>query len=230
MNLPRLMNSEDAWVSDEKTVIGKRRFAANKEGRALYQSRRQEITQTAIRIFNRLGLKGASLSAVAAEMGMDRASLYYYFSSKDELFDEIVRSVLEGHEELAERIARSPISPPRKMRELLSAFMIGYANHYPMLFIYVRENLANVDEKRSKWSQHMRKINKNIEQHVIYIIEQGYSDGSFRRVGSAETVAYGILGMLNWTHRWFRPGHSESAEEIGKTFAEMTLSGLESAY
>ena len=62
--------------------IGQRRKAAKTDSRASYQARRQEIVDAATKVFNRMGLKGASLSAVATELGVDRATLYYYFSSK----------------------------------------------------------------------------------------------------------------------------------------------------
>ncbi|WP_405051421.1 hypothetical protein [Sphingomonas sp.] len=40
-------------------------------------------------------------------------------------------------------------------------------------------------------------------------------------------MAYGILGLVGWTHRWFRPHESDvSADEIGKTYADMVLGGL----
>jgi AcrR family transcriptional regulator len=163
-------------------------------------------------------------------MGIDRATLYYYFSSKEQLFDEITRSVLEGNDELTRRIASSAMSPARKLRELVSALMISYAKNYPLLYIYIREDLAHVSDKRTGWSDHMRKLNRSIEQAIINIIDQGYADKSFRRIGSSRTVAYGILGMLNWSHRWFKPEKSEPAEEVGKTFAELILAGLESPY
>lgn len=211
-------------------MIGERRSAASKDSRASYQQRRAEIVDAAVRVFNRLGYKGASLSAVATEFGVDRATLYYYFSSKEALFDEIVRAVLEGNSSLARRIADSTMSPARKLRELIAAMMISYAANYPLLFIYIREDLTHVSDRRSEWSAQMRGLNRSIEQSVITIIEQGYQDGSLRRIGSSRTVAYAILGMLNWSHRWFRPERSESAEEIGNTFAEFALAGLEPAY
>ena len=66
---------------------------------------------------------------------------------------------------------------------------------------------------------------------MIAIIEQGYADGSLRNLGPAQIVAFGIFGVIGWTHRWFRPGESDaSAQEIGRTYAEMILSGLENPY
>ena len=221
------MQKETKKEAVPTTLIGKRRSAAGIDSRASYANRRQEIAEAAVRVFNRLGYKGASLSAVATELGVDRATLYYYFSSKEQMFDETVRAVIEGNDELVRGIAASTISPNRKLRELIIAMMTSYAANYPLLFIYIREDLTHVSDKRSTWSAEMRKLNRSIEQSFIDIIEQGYGDGSFRRVGSARTVAYGILGMLNWSHRWYKPDRSEPAHEIGRVFAEMVLSGLE---
>jgi TetR/AcrR family transcriptional regulator, cholesterol catabolism regulator len=199
------MVRETKRAPEPTTLIGKRRSAAGKDSRASYSIRRQEIAEAAARVFNRLGYKGASLSAVASELGIDRATLYYYFSSKEQMFDETVRAVIEGNDELVRRIAASAISPNDKLRELVTSMMMSYAANYPLLYIYIREDLSHVSDKRSTWSAEMRRLNRSIQSSFIDIIEQGYADGSFRSVGSARTVAFAILGMLNWTHRWFKP-------------------------
>ncbi len=211
--------------------IGKRRKLAKDDSSASYDARRAEIADAAIRVFNRLGFKGASISAVAAELNIDRASLYYYISSKEELFDELVRTVVERNLELVKQIAVSDISPRRKLRDLITALMTSYGDNYPLFYIYIRENLTHVSDKRTEWSSYMRKLNSETVDLVISIIENGYADKSFRNVGSSRVVAYGILGIVGWTHRWFRPDQSDvSAEEIGKTYAELLLAGLESPY
>lgn len=210
--------------------IGRRRKAARQLPRANYQARRQEIVEAAVKVFNRAGFAGASLSAVAEELGVDRASLYYYFSSKEQLFDEIIRSVLVENDRLAQRIAATDLSPSRKLRELVISFMQSYADNYPLLYIYIREDLAHVSDARSQWSSEMRAINRSIERSVISIVEQGFAEGTLRPIGSPRSVAYAILGMLNWTHRWYRPDGEESPSEIGKVLAEIALAGLEKNY
>lgn len=211
--------------------ISKRRSAAKEESSAAYKARRNEIAEAAVRVFNRLGFQKASISAVAAELNIDRASLYYYISSKEELFDEIVRKVIERNAAVARRICDSNMTPRRKLRELIIALMSSYGEHYPLIYIYIRENLSQVSDKRSEWSRYMRKLNSDITEAVVSIVEEGYANQSFRNIGSARVVAYGVLGLIGWTNRWFRPESSDvSAEEIGKTYAEMVLSGLEPAY
>lgn len=213
-----------------KSVIDKRRASAEADPEA-YAVKKKEIVEAAVRVFDRMGFQKSSISAVAQEMGSDRTTLYYYFNSKEDLFDEVVRSVVERNFELVLKIANSNMPPRRKLRDMICALMTSYGEHYPLFYIYIRENLSQVSDSRSAWSREMRNLNTRTTDAVIGVVEEGYADNSFRKVGSARVVAYGILGVIGWTHRWFRPATSDvSAEEIGKTYAEMILSGLESPY
>ncbi|WP_156679317.1 TetR/AcrR family transcriptional regulator [Sphingomonas profundi] len=223
--------SLDRTIVTRESGISKRRVAAKKDSSASYVARRQEIADAAIRVFHKMGLERASMSAVAEELGIDRASLYYYASSKEVLFDECVRTVVERNLALVKRIEASRVSPRRKLRDLIIALMSSYGEYYPVFYIYIRENLSQVSEGRTEWSRDMRGLNRQTTDAVISIIEQGYADGSFRNVGPARVVAYGVLGIVGWTHRWFRPDQSaESASEIGKIYAELFLAGIESPY
>ena len=225
------MSSESVIPPATPSGIGRRRSAARADSSALYQAKREEIAEAAIRVFNRKGFQGASITAVAEELGVERASLYYYFSSKEALFDDVVRTVVERNLEFVKRIAASDISPRRKIRDLIVALMSSYGEHYPLFYIYIRENLSHVSDARSDWSATMREMNRQTTDAVTAIIEEGYADKSIRRIGDARVVAYGIFGLVGWTHRWFRPAESSvSAEEIGKTYAEMVLSGIEPPY
>lgn len=212
------------------TVIQQRRAAVEADPVA-YAARRKEIADAAVMVFDRLGYQKTSISAVAQEMQIDRSTLYYYFASKDELFDELVRSVVERNLSLVRRITQSKMPPRRKLRDLITSLMSSYGEHYPLFYIYIREDLSHVGDERSDWSRQMREMNNATTAAMIGVIEDGYADGSFRKVGAPKVVAYGIFGIIGWTHRWFRPQTSEvSAEEIGKTYADMILSGLESPY
>lgn len=214
----------------KESVIEKRRAAAEADP-AAYALKRREIADAAVRVFDRLGFQKASISAVAQEMGTDRSTLYNYINSKEELFDEVVRTVVERNLELVKKISKSKVHPRRKLRDMICALMTSYGEHYPLFYIYIRENLSHVSDSRSDWSHDMREMNQQTTAAMIAIIEEGFEDGSFRKVGSAQVVAFGIFGVVGWTHRWFRPGTSTvSAEEIGKTYAELILNGLDSPY
>ena len=57
---------------------------------------RQEILDAAQRVLLRGGIGAMTLDAVAAEVGVSKPALYYYFPSKDALVFELVFAVFEG--------------------------------------------------------------------------------------------------------------------------------------
>ena len=207
--------------------IDRRRILALNKGSESYQERRREIARAAAEVFNKRGFRGTSLSAVADALGTNRASLYYYIANKRELFDEVVREVSEENVATAEAVQRTDAPALDKLRTLIVALMRSYATNYPLLYVYMRENLSHVESDRTEWSLHMRSLNRRYDDVFATIIQAGIDDGSIRPLASARTMAFGIIGMLAWTNRWFVPQRSaESAEAIGVAFAEMTLGGM----
>lgn len=57
---------------------------------------RQEILDAARRVLLRSGLAAVTLEDVAAEVGVTKAALYYYFRSKDALLFELVFGIFEA--------------------------------------------------------------------------------------------------------------------------------------
>lgn len=208
--------------------IGRRRAAARDEGSAAYQERRSEIVAAAAAVFKKNGYRGTKLSDVADAMNLDRASLYYYVGSKEELFHEVVGGAVEANANTAEQILQGPGTAPEKLRRLITGLMVSYAEAYPFLYVYIQENLSNVSRDRSAWALEMRRHNKRYENAVVAIVQSGIDEGTLRVRTEAWVIAYGIIGMVAWSNRWFNPNESTvPAEEIGAAYAESLLSGLE---
>jgi AcrR family transcriptional regulator len=206
--------------------MGKRRAAAQADGGAAYQQRRQEILTKAAAVFKEKGLQGASLGEIAEAVGTDRASLYYYVGSRQELFNDVVRGAVEANVAQAEEIRAKDLPAPAKLRALATGLMESYAENYPYLYVYIQEDLSRMGDGKGNADSHA--MTRRYDAAVIGIIQEGLDDGTLRSTASARTIAFGFIGMLNWTHRWFEPGAAgPSAEEIGTTFADMVLEGLQ---
>lgn len=54
-------------------------------------AKREEILTTALEVIARTGYRGTSVRELAAAVGLSQAGLLHYFSSKEELFAEILR-------------------------------------------------------------------------------------------------------------------------------------------
>lgn len=61
------------------------------------EAKRDAIVQVASEVFRELGFEGASMVEIAARVGGSRATLYGYFSSKEELFVAAIHASASQH-------------------------------------------------------------------------------------------------------------------------------------
>lgn len=70
---------------------------------------REEILNSAQKLFQQYGLRKTAMEDIAKRSGRGKSTLYYYYTSKEEIFDEVIRR--EAHEVFSETqraIAESP--------------------------------------------------------------------------------------------------------------------------
>lgn len=206
--------------------IGKRRAAALDEGGAAYQDKRAEIIRAAGGVFKAHGFRGTKIGDIAEAVGMDRATIYYYVGSKEELFHQAVGDAVERNCLRAEAILAEGGTPAEKLRTLVVELMVSYAENYPYLYLYIQEDLSSL-APRSQWGRMMARFNKRYENVVVAVVEDGVADGSFHTRTEPWVIAYGVIGMVAWSNRWFTPtGLSVPAREVGEAYAATLIGGL----
>jgi len=205
--------------------IGERRKQAQSEPSAEYTSKRRAIIDAAARVFQRVGYERASMSDVGAEAGADRASVYYYFKGKQEIFHAVIIDAVEALIAQAEAIAGSDADPEDQVRELVGAVMQAYIDHYPYLYVYVQEDMRRLDEE-SESSKTLRQLARRFGASFEEVIAHGIASGAFKPDLDARLTSYAILGALNWTHRWYTPDQGLEPAEVTAVFVETFLHGM----
>ncbi|MGW7683670.1 TetR/AcrR family transcriptional regulator [Kribbella sp. NPDC054772] len=81
-----------------------------------------EIHRAAVDLFSNQGYDKTSLREIAEQVGITKASLYYHYSSKQDLLRAIVGTFLEDLFEVLRRVDTLPWSPEAE-RELLAAYL-----------------------------------------------------------------------------------------------------------
>ena len=74
---------------------------------AKYKLQRAEAVRAAARIFAEKGFHGSSTKDIAAELGIQQGSLYYYFSSKEEALEEVCLLGIRAYVHRMDAIAAS---------------------------------------------------------------------------------------------------------------------------
>ena len=65
------------------------------------ESRRLQILDAALTVYVRFGYNGADMDAVAAEAGLAKGLVYYYYKTKQELFRAMFQWALSKSAEMA---------------------------------------------------------------------------------------------------------------------------------
>ena len=61
------------------------------------------------------------------------------------------------------------------------------------------------------------------------ILREGVKSGEFRPDLDVQVVSYGVLGMLNWLHKWYDPRGRLAVREVADQFSTLALAGLAAA-
>ncbi|MDX3928527.1 MAG: TetR family transcriptional regulator C-terminal domain-containing protein [Shinella sp.] len=89
----------------------------------------RRIVKAAIAVFSRKGFDGTRIAEIAATAGLPKANIYYYFSSKEEIYSAIITQLIAGWDD-----ALSHIRPDREPEEALSAYIrakLDYSRRHP---------------------------------------------------------------------------------------------------
>jgi AcrR family transcriptional regulator len=209
----------------EVSGIAKRRAAAKAEASEHYTARRRDILEAAAAVFRAKGLASTSIDDIAKAAGVDRATLYYYVGSKDELFRDVVIEAVVNNIQLAEKIAGSEDPPEEKLQAVIAGVMGSYAQFYPHIFVFLREDAQSMSLPADK-EVDIVDLSRRFDRALMAIVREGVDAGTFRSDVSPKLAAYGIIGMLNWTHRWFDPDGLVDASDVARAFATMAIEGL----
>lgn len=206
--------------------IARRRALARKEGNAAYLEKRTQVLTAAVHLFKQKGFEATTLSDIAEAMGMDRASLYYYFPSKDEILQEAVAGVTSRNLEMMRGLRGADLTPAERIEKLIHNALVSFHDNYPQVFVYIQEDMTRIAGREDPWAKTMLKQTHEFEEALLGLLQDGATEGAFRPDLNPTLVAHALWGMINWTHRWYRPGHFEPAE-IAREFSAVFLRGIE---
>jgi AcrR family transcriptional regulator len=84
---------------------------------------RAQLHETALRLFARDGVEGTSLQAIADDMGVTKAAVYYHYRSKDKLVLGVLRPLFAALDAILDRAAAH-----RSRTARLDEFLVGMVN------------------------------------------------------------------------------------------------------
>ena len=184
--------------------------------------RKQKIIDTAVNVFHQKGYRSATLDDVATALGLTKAALYHYVSSKEELLSIIYIQALEQFFAKAYEIGETDLPPTEKLRALIRHHIKHIIiDNLAMFAVFFSEE----NQLPEKDFQTIRREKQKYTQVVQSILEEGMAQGYFRR-SDPWVRACAIIGMCNWLYKWYRPeGGRQTPDEIADHFISLLEDG-----
>ena len=182
---------------------------------------RAQILRAAADLFRERGYQASTVDHIAARLGMSKASLYTHFRAKEEMLAAISRETIEAFTRDLSLVLASRLDAEDKLRRVVRQHVQFVIANRSFLTVFFGEE-ANLPARfaRSLAAQKDR-YDKGVERIVL----EGIRSGVFRDM-DPRLVVFGLLGMVNWVHKWYNPGGRWGAEEISAAFLSLIEGGL----
>jgi AcrR family transcriptional regulator len=219
--------SDGAALGDGNRGLGGRRRAARLAEGEGYEAKRREVLEAAATIFQEKGYQATTLRDVGTMLNLDRATLYRYVSGKEDLLRAVITECVVEISHEVRLVALGDLPTRTKLDKIVHQVLASYEAYYPQPFIFINELLDATWVEHSEWADELVRMVRDIQADVGKVIEHGIRVGDIRHDVPSELIVNAILGMLNWTHRWYRPGGRHASDEVAGTFVAILLEGLQ---
>jgi TetR/AcrR family transcriptional regulator, cholesterol catabolism regulator len=187
----------------------------------LISERKSQILEVSERLFNEKGYLATSVRDLADGLGMEAASLYSHYKSKEDILWTIADRCADEFFESITPIAQSQLHTHKKLTDMIVAHVGVITRNIDASAVFFREwrhisepRRAAYAERRNAYEGIFRAVvRKGIEENLFKNYDEGFSTRT-------------IMSALNWTHTWYRADGELSSEEIGQHLAGILLNGL----
>jgi len=173
--------------------------STNSASRAPRQdNRRQQLLDVAARLFRERGYHVTSMRDIAHEVGMLSGSIYYHFSSKEELLLAVYE---EGLRHIAEQVDAA-VAQRNTPWERLEAGCAAHLEALLELSDYTQVMIRVLPPEGGKVAERLLELRDQYEARFRELIDAlALPEDADRRY-----LRLLLMGGLNWSHVWYRPG------------------------
>jgi AcrR family transcriptional regulator len=180
--------------------------------RERYDRRQLEVVETAAALFARRGFQATSMDELSEATGLRSGGLYHYIGSKQNLLLLIFEQLMDPLLERAAEIEASDDVPETQLRELVRAWLAHIETHLDHMAVFAQERHAI--EHGPEWEQ----VRASRDAFEAILARRLAAVGLTDRL-----TLFALLGMVNHTATWLRPGGRLTAEQIADGYCNMLL-------
>jgi AcrR family transcriptional regulator len=180
--------------------------------RERYDRRQQEVVSTAAALFARRGFQATSMDELSEATGLGSGGLYHYIGSKQKLLYTIFGQLMDPLLDRAAEIEAQADTPEQQLRALVGAWVAHIETHLDHMAVFAQERHAI--EHAPEWEQ----VRASRDAFEAILARRLAAVGLTDRL-----THFALLGMVNHTATWLKPGGRLSAGQIADGYCDMLL-------
>jgi AcrR family transcriptional regulator len=167
--------------------------------------RREQLVEVAARVLNQKGYEAASLREICEAAGILPGSMYYHFRSKEDLFVTVHAEGFRQLNEAVDRALKGKTYPWKRLEAAIAAHLAELVKHTDV------PGVTGASLFHAAPPALQRRLNR----------ERDLYEARFRELIAAlplptdvdrTLLRLTLLGAVNWTRIWYRPGKRTPAE------------------
>jgi AcrR family transcriptional regulator len=179
-----------------------------------------EIVRAAAACFGEVGYRAATLDVVAERAGLSKVTLYRYVSSKEDLLSLVFERTIASFRQGLRQIVDEQRPADETLRRIIR-YQVGLlAGHQTFLRVFFSEEGGLPPATAVRAARAKREYDRTIER----VVRDGIAAGVLRDL-PATMVVFGLLGMCNWLHTWYRADGPLTHEQIADVFVSLLERG-----
>jgi TetR/AcrR family transcriptional regulator len=177
------------------------------------ETTRNQLLDAAEAEFAVTGLIAARLDAIATQAGVTKATIYYYFQSKEELYRAVLGRCLLEAMEIMEQLQLDCLPPDAALVRLLEQ-MLCCMSENPRI-----GSILSLEAIQNKGKYYPKQLGEVLYGTIIEILQRGMMSGAFRpldprhtAVNMVGTCAFYFIAQENLKYMW--PGKRLLGKEL----------------
>ncbi len=184
-------------------------------------SRKEQIITTSAKLFRQKGFEAASMRDIAAELGIEAASLYSHIKSKDEILETICFRMADELLKAIDEVNDVYFNAEEKLNSAIKNHVKIVTGDLDSSTVFLREWRRLPVGKLAEFV----KLRNKYEDGFMQILINGENENVFEAPDKKFAVLT-ILSAVNWITEWYSPKGNMTPDEIAEHLSNFILTGL----
>jgi len=181
----------------------------------------ERVLSAAARLFRTKGYAATTTREIAAELGIQKASLYYHISSKEDVLYQLCLESMREHLEGLQAADDGPGDVLSRLRAAVDGQMARLHSDSDRNAAALLE-LRALDPERHTTVVGMR---DEYEARLREVVQEAQAAGVLRTDLDAKYLTLSLLSLINWSIFWFRPNGRLRADQLAALMFDIYLKG-----